>query len=113
MLNARWRLAVAAGGVGVFGQVAEKGEELFGLAEEKVAGGQAIESAHCRAFGVGGPDDGAGGKIPVQEDGGLRHDQVGLEIFAAKAGVVVEVVKDDLRTGDWIHVGERRSVAGC
>ena len=82
--------------VGVFRQIAKQGKELFVLlAKEEAIGGQRLDGAHGGTFRLGGANDGARREFLAEEDGGFRHDQVGLELFAAKAGVVVEIVKYD------------------
>ena len=93
--------------VRILSKVREKRKEFFGLAKEQVAPSQRIQSSHSRAFGLRRPNDRTLWKIPVKKNGRLRHDQICLELFPAEARIVVQVVKNDLRTGHWIDIGQR------
>ena len=88
----------ALGRIGLRCQLAEEAKERLRLADEQPIGRQGLERAHCRAHGLGRPNDRNDRELAAQEDGGLGHDQVGLEVLPAK--------------GSGIEVGKHQPIGG-
>ena len=78
-------LAALTGGVGLCGEVLQQGEECRRLTDEKPVGGERFHGSHGGAIGFRGSNDRDGRESFVQENGRLRHDQVGLEILGMEA----------------------------
>ena len=87
-------------------QLAEEGKERLRLADEQPVGRQSLERPHCSAHGLGRPNDRNDRELAAEEDGGLGHDQVGLEVLPAK-GSSIEVGKHQPIGG----IGQSRRVA--
>src|SRR5258708_10341602 len=64
------------------------------MADEQAVVYKALQGAHRRILGFGWQNDRERSELVVQEDGGLRHDEVGLEFIG------------DFRIGESIEVGE-------
>ncbi len=97
----------AHGCVGLLGEQLQGGEEFPGLADEEAVVGQGFNRAHRRACCVGGANDGDGRELATEKDGWFGHDQIGLEILAAK-GWTVEVGEDQSVGG----IGQGGRVSG-
>src|SRR4051794_19584414 len=87
-------------------QLLEGAEELRRLADEQPVGRQGLDRAHRSPPRLGRANDRTDRELASQEDGRLGHDQVGLEVLAAKRRRV-EVGKLQTVRG----VGQRRRIA--
>ena len=65
-------------------QISQRCKERGRLADEKPTGRQGIGSGHCCPLCLGRTNDRADREATAEKDGGLGHDQVGLEILPAK-----------------------------
>src|SRR6516165_511083 len=81
-------------------------EERLRLALEKSARSQESSSPRCSPVCFGRANDRTDRELSVQEYGGLRHDQVGVEVLGIK-GRLVQVWKHQSIRG----VGQRRRIA--
>jgi hypothetical protein len=77
------------------------------LADEQPVGRQGLGSSHCSPLCLGRANDRNDRELSAEEDGGLRHDQVGLEVLPAK-GRCIEVRKHQPIRG----IGQSRRIAG-
>ena len=59
------------------------------LANEKPICRQAPGSSHCGAVSLRWANDGDLWEFPAQERAGLRHDEVSLEVFAARGCIEI------------------------
>jgi len=66
-------------------QLVEDGKELLRLADEQPVIRKGLDRGHCTPTSryLGRPNDRNGRELAAEEDGGLRHDQVRLELLAA------------------------------
>jgi len=81
-------------------------EEPLRLAVEKSGRGQERSSPRCSPVCLGRANDRTDRELSVQEYGGLRHDQVGLEVLASKWRTVQVWKHQSIR-----RVGQRRRIA--
>ena len=81
------------------------------LTDEESHVREEVEHVHGNPVGFRGTDDGAYREFAAEEWAGLRHDEVGLELLAAK-GRRVQVGEGYRNMGDGMGCGEGRSVAG-
>src|SRR5260221_12818051 len=81
-------------------------KELRRLADEQPVGRQGTQSAHGSPLGRGRANDRNDRERAAEEDGGLGHDQVGLEVLSAKRRGI-EVRKHQPIRG----VGQSRRIA--
>jgi len=90
-------------------QPGEDVEEFLRLAPEQPGISQELHRAHGGARGLGRANDRTDRELSVQEYGGLRHDQVGLEVLENKrrTGWTVQIWKHQSIRG----VGQRRRIA--
>ena len=96
----------ALGRIRFLSQLSEDRKELLRLADEQPVGRQGLGRAHCSPFCLGGANDRTGRELAAEEDGGLGHDQVGLEGLCVKRRGI-EVWKHQSIRG----VGQGRRIA--
>src|ERR1700746_263143 len=76
----------------------EGAKERAGLADEQSVVNEGLNSAHGCTLGFCWPDDRHRRELFAQEDGRLRHDEVGLEIVGV--GIRVQVSKHKVAVGN-------------
>src|ERR1700756_3839809 len=81
----------------------EGAKERAGLADEQSVVNEGLNSAHGCTLGFCWPDDRHRRELFAQEDGRLRHDEIGLEIG------VVGIRVHPLRSGRFHRQTERRT----
>ncbi len=96
-----------SGVIGCFRQLVEEIKERRRLTDEQPVRGQGIERRHCSSVGLGRTNDRDDRERAAKEYGGFWHDQVGLELLAAKRRGI-EVGKHQPVGG----VGQWRRIAG-
>ena len=95
----------------IFCQITEQFEECGRLTDQESRGRPEVDHIYSNSVGLSGADDGACWELAAQEWARLGHDEVGLELFAAKRWRV-QVGEGDRDVSHGICRGEGRSVAG-
>ena len=76
---------------------------MLRLADEESACRESLDRSHSRSACFRRPDDRAFRKLPAQEGAGLRHDQIGLKVLAARVHVEVGEKQPVGRVGQRRH----------
>src|SRR5258708_20448094 len=104
-------LPPTSGFVRILRQIAQQLKERRRLADEASHGGQEIREAHGNAVCLSGTNDGAWRKLPAEEWGRVRNNQVGFKILAAERWGI-QVWKSNGYTGHRID-GRQRGGITC
>src|SRR5437879_10227927 len=84
--------------VGIGRQVIQEFKERWDLADEESVVNKRLHGRHGCVPVFGGTNDGNLGELAVEKDGGLRHDQIGLQVIGR--GSSIELIKREVAIGD-------------